>query len=211
MKKRIFSVLITIFLITFLVTSFTGCRQTFQGIGIIAGEMQAFMGQISDPKNVHEEIMNLVYIEQYTSRQTILTTSTADAHVDFDFGIEFCGVIIPQNDILIKWEQHREGEELLYFLSYGATGERKYVEFIYNRDSKILYGDAELSHLIDNFLIDYFTWCEDSEDYSSKFSLDNLGDFTYKYVNPIYDRESSDKEDLEQTIEETTTVPYFEE
>ena len=71
-------------MITFLITSFTGCRQTFQGIGIIAGEMQAFMGQIRDPKNVHEEIMNLVLREQYRespdqedTEQTIEGTTTA--------------------------------------------------------------------------------------------------------------------------------------
>jgi hypothetical protein len=192
MRKRILSVFITIFLITFLITSFTGCRHTFQGIGIIAGEMKVFMGEIRDPKNVHEEIMNLVLREQYTTGQTILITWTEDAYVDFDFGIEFCGVYIPQCNVSINWYDHKEVEELQYYFSYVEAGNRIRVHFIYNRDSKILYGDGELSHLIDNFLIDYFTWCEDSEDYSSKFSLDNLGDFTYKYVNPIYDRESSD-------------------
>ena len=77
MKKRLIIVLVAFLSIALLITAFTG--------GFTKGVLS---GKIYRPQNVYEEIWNLVLIEQHTRNQTVLTASTKDAEVDFDFGFD---------------------------------------------------------------------------------------------------------------------------
>lgn len=142
--------------------------------------------KIYRPQNVYEEIWNLVLTEQHTGNQTVLTSSTNDTVVDFDFGYEFVGIHIPECNVTVGWES--EGEEL-FFLFPLEHGE--YAHYIYNYDTKTLFGDADFNYLIENFLTDYFEWCEESSDFTSGYSAESLGCFTFQYENPIYNRELS--------------------
>lgn len=62
------------------------------------------------------------------------------------------------------------------------------IHFVYNYETKTLYGNTEHSYILENFLEDYFKWCEDSEDFSSDYSMESLGDVTFQYTKDIEDR-----------------------
>lgn len=172
MKKRIViisTILLSIFL---LIAFFTGGFRK----GIISGK-------IYRPQNVYEEIWNLVLIEQHTEKQTVLTSSTKDAYVDFDFGFHFVGVIIPECNVTISWWKN-DGKMALSFMFPLDNGE--YAHFIYSYETKTLFGDTDFSYLTDKFLTDYFEWCETATDFSSEYSIKELGVYTFQYENPIY-------------------------
>lgn len=132
-------------------------------------------GVIYRPRNVFEEIWNLVLTEQYTGKQTVLTTATKDAYVDFEFGFHFVGIYIPEANTSIHWRT--EGEELRFHV---YLGDRKDVSFIYNHETKTLFGDSDFSYLKDMFLANYFEWCKASSDFSSAYTIDALGDVTFQ-------------------------------
>ena len=145
-------------------------------------------GRIYCPQNVYEEIWNLVLAEQHTRNQTVLTSATKDAYEDFDLGIHFVGIHIPECNVTISW--HRtEGVKELSFQFPLDRG--KYTQFIYNYETKTLFGNTDFSYLMDNFLMDYFEWCEDATEFSSSYSADELGVYIFQYANPIYNRELS--------------------
>jgi len=128
----------------------------------------------------------MVSTEQHTKKSTPLT-STEESFVDFDFGIDFVGIIIPECNVTVGW-WNVEGTKELSFLFWLEKGE--YVHFLYNRQSKTLFGDRALSYLMDNFLADYFKWCKAADGFSVSFSEDDPGDFLFRYSeDPINDRD----------------------
>ena len=171
MKKWLLIVLSAILLVTLIIAHFT---EGFQ--------KNTFTGRLYTPENVYEEIWNLFVIEEHTRNKTILTSSTEDAYEDWDLGFDFVGVYIPQYNFSINWETYQK--EIGFSFWYKETD----VHFIYDYETKTLYGDNEFSFLMDNFLIHYFEWCAEGSDFSSEYSADSLGDFTFKYVNPLYMR-----------------------
>ena len=172
MKKRLIIVFVAFLSIALLITVFTG-----------GFTKSVLSGKIYRPQNVYEEIWNLVLIEQHTRNRTVLTSSTKDAEVDFDFGIEFVGIHIPECNVTISWRS--AGEELSFLF---PLGQGEYVNFIYNYKTKILFGDADFSYIMENFLTDYFEWCKVASDFSSGYSAESLGDAAFQYVNPIWER-----------------------
>lgn len=134
-------------------------------------------GRIYRPRNVYEEIWNLLLTEQYTRKQTVLTTATKDAYVDFDFGIDFVGVYIPESSTSIHWDWGAEREGISFSV---RLGDRKNVYFTYNYETKTLFGDSDFSYLKDMFLTNYFEWCKASSDFSSAYAIDALGDVTFQ-------------------------------
>lgn len=134
-------------------------------------------GKIYRPRNVYEEIWNLVLTEQYTGKQTVLTTATKDAYVDFDF-VSFVGVYIPESNTSIHWDWEQGKREGIRFSVY--LGDRKNVHFTYNYETKTLSGETDFSYLKDMFLTNYFEWCKASSDFSSAYAIDELGDVTFQ-------------------------------
>lgn len=104
-------------------------------------------GKIYRPQNVYEEIWNLVVTEEHTTKQTVLTTSTKDADVDFDFGYEFVGIHIPECNVTIGWWNNTEDTELSFLFSNRLDGDGDYVHFVYNYKTKTLFGNTEFSFL----------------------------------------------------------------
>lgn len=135
-------------------------------------------GKIYRPRNVFEEIWNLVLTEQYTGKQTVLTTATKDAYVDFDFGFHFVGVYIPESSTSIHWDWEQGKREGISFSVH--LGDRKNVYFTYNYETKTLSGETDFSYLKDMFLTNYFEWCKASSDFSSAYAIDALGDVTFQ-------------------------------
>lgn len=139
-------------------------------------------GHIYFPQNVFEEIWNMVVAEEHR-QETLLTSATEDAYVDWDFGFDFVGVYIPS----CKVSLHTRYEELqLTGMTIYFWLEDQYYQFDYIYETKMLYGDVEEAYLIEHFLTDYFQWYEFTSASSSKFSLDDLGDYTYLYTDPIW-------------------------
>lgn len=165
MKKWKIVVLVILLLTTLLTVCVTG-----------GFTKNLFTGKIYRPRNVYEEIWNMVVTEQHTRKQTVLTTSTEDAEADFDFGYHFVGVHIPECNMTIGWET--TGEEL--FFSF-PLGKGVYARFIYNYEAKTLYGNTIHSYLMDRFLTNYFEWCEAASDFSSRYDAKHLGDFAFRY------------------------------
>ncbi len=137
--------------------------------------------ELKETRNVFDEIWNLMVLERYSVKQTVLTSSTKDAYVDYDLG-EFESIVIPHFNLNISWWSSGDGERELCF--FYRIGDGEYAIFLYNYKSKTLYGDTDFSYLIDNFLTDYFEWCNDD----TRYCIDNLGDYTFEYANPIYNR-----------------------
>ena len=175
MKKWLRIVLSAVLLAVLIFAIFTG--------GFQKGKIS---GKLYTPDNVYEEIWNLFVTEEHTRNKTVLTSSTEGAYQDWDFGFHFVGVYIPEHNFSINWSTYHE--EIGFNFWYEETD----VHFIYDYKTKTLYGDTEFSHLMDNFLTHYFEWCAEDSDFSSDYSPDSLGEYTFKYVNPIYMRNIKD-------------------
>jgi len=163
--------------------------------GVFAILTQGFTkGVLTDkiyrPQNVFEEIWNLLLVEERTSKQTVLTTGTKDAYVDTDLGFDFVGVYIPENRASIHWYRPTGGgKELKLLYDSRQVGD---IQYIYNYETKTLYSDGDFSYLLNYFLAHYFNWCAVDPNFSSNFSKDHLGYYSYQYVNPIWQRELTD-------------------
>lgn len=142
----------------------TGCRN------------HASSDWIDRPQNVFEEIWNLVLTEQHTDRDTVLT-STARSEVDYDLGVEFVGIHIPACNVTIGWYEAENGKQLSLLF---PLGKGEYVRFCYDRETKTVYGNADISYLKKEFLSAYFSWCDSSLEYVSDFSIDTLGEFQFR-------------------------------
>ena len=169
MKKKVFGIISVLLVILLFVCGLTG----FFTKGVISKH-------IYFPQNVFEEIWNMLASEEFGG-ETLLTTGTEDAYVDFDFGIDFVGVYIPACDTSLHWSGVDDGGMKIYL----HDGEETY-QFIYVYDTKMLYGDADEAYLIEQFLTCYFQWFEVTSHLSSKFSLENLGEYTYQFADPVY-------------------------
>ena len=148
--------------------------------------------KISQPQNVYEEIWNLLLVEEKMKglKKTVLTASTEGAEADYDWREgpdSFHYLDIPECQVSLSWEVVNGEQELkFWFAPSSKYGKGK--EFIYNRTTNTLYGNTEHSYILENFLEDYFKWCEDSEDFSSDYSMESLGDVTFQYTKDIEDR-----------------------
>lgn len=127
-------------------------------------------GKIYRPDNVYEEIWNMVVAEQF-GEPTVLTTSKEDSRVQYDFG-GFGYISIPEHNMWMKWEYR-----MLSFYFF-EDGERENANFLYDYETNTLYGEAEFEYYVENFLQHYFEWNKEE----TKYSLDNLGNAAYEYV-----------------------------
>ena len=112
----------------------------------------------------------MVVAEQF-GEPTVLTTSKEDSHVQYDFG-GFGYISIPEHNMWMKWESR-----MLSFYFF-EDGEREHANFLYDYETNTLYGEAEFEYYVENFLQHYFEWNKDE----TKYSLDNLGNAAYEYV-----------------------------
>lgn len=164
MKKR-FLIILSCFALVFATTlTLTG--------GFTKGVLSRY---IYFPRNVYEEIWNLVLSEEYGGN-TVLS-SIDSTYVDYDLGM-FQSIYIPDCNMVLSWWDG---------LSFQFRTEKgKYIHFVYDYDSQTLSGDAEAAYLAEHFLQDYFQWCKASPDFSSNYSMDDLGEFSYQYADPVY-------------------------
>ena len=95
------------------------------------------------------------------------------------------------NKLSIGWRSTNGNTELSFLFSSRVDGDVDRIHFLYNYETKTLFGDTEFSYLLENFLVDYFQWCENSTDFSSNYSVESLGDIPFQYINPIWKRELS--------------------
>lgn len=141
-------------------------------------------GRLYRVENVWEEIWNLMVSEKHGTR-TVLTTSTGDWYVDYDFGqfdhvyiavCDGCGVTLSfHHDYgLCIWLTETDGEQKTTTL------------YTYDYRSHTLCGAREEDYLTDRLLSSYFSWVgEDSE-----FDLESLGKYSFvmmEYPLSIFD------------------------
>lgn len=166
MKKWLCISFIALLLLASIVTLLTGGFQK----GVLSG-------RIYRPRNVYEEIWNLVLTEEYSEKDTVLTTGTNDSDVDFDFGIEFVGIHIPECNITICWES--EGKELCFLFSERLDRNGPYIRFIYNYETQTLIGNTHFSYFMENFISDYFDWCKADREFNSNYDTEALGEYEF--------------------------------
>ena len=167
MKKR-FSVIFISLILTLVMLSLTGCGMTYR------------KNLIKEPQNVFEEIRNMFVNEEH-GKKTPLSLSTESAYNDYDLG-EFVALHIPDCNMYISWNRiaNADPELTIRFFNDDAT-------FIYDHDTKTLYGEKELSYMEEKFLNKYFEWTSaDSGYFVSEFSEDALGDFTFQYEETVH-------------------------
>ena len=167
MKKR-FSVIFISLILTLVMLSLTGCGITYR------------KNLIKEPRNVFEEIRNMFVNEEH-GKETPLTLSTESAYNDYDLG-EFVALHIPDCNMCISWNRiaNADPELKICFFNDDAT-------FIYDHDTKTLYGEKDLSYIEGKFLSKYFEWTSaDSGYFVSEFSKDALGDFTFQYEETVH-------------------------
>ncbi len=135
--------------------------------------------KIYRPDNVYEEIWNL-YVKEQFGGDTVLTTSKENSEAQYEFG-QFMYIRIPDYSMIISWESRT-----LAF-DFFTDDERILVKFLYDYETKTLYGEEEFEYFAENFLQHYLEWNKEE----TKYSLDNLGnvDFQYvEYANSIYSK-----------------------
>jgi hypothetical protein len=192
MKKWIIIAIAIILLIALTLSLLmTWLRMAFKVAYRLLASIDMYSRKISQPQNVYEEIWNLLLTEERTSKNTVLTTSTEDAEVDWEALGGFEGVHIPECHMSIRWWTYNNRETELYFTISRSSDWHENARYIYNRTTNTLYGDTAESFLLDNFIKDYFQWCEDAENFSSDYSMEDMGDVTFQYVEDLWDREQS--------------------
>ncbi len=152
-----------------------------------------FTNHIYFPQNVYEEIWNMLVSEEQ-GKPTVLSTGTEEAEVVWSDdphtggwdGKTFGCVRYPESEKRIGWRGSHGTTELLTFVFYENWPEETETEFGYDCKTKTLYGTKEEAWIAEHFFKDYFQWCEENEDFSSSFSIDDLGDFRYQKVELLY-------------------------
>lgn len=134
--------------------------------------------KIYRPDNVYEEIWNMVVSEQFGG-DTVLTTSTEGAYVKFGLG-QFEQVNIPKLNMAVLWmyDPHK-------LLKFSFITEEGYVNFVYDYEAKMLYGNEQPEFLMEKFLKYYFEWNKEK----TKYSLDSLENTPFKYVDNVFNRD----------------------
>ncbi len=198
MKRWIIFTIVFILLIALILTLLvTWLRMAFNAafklFASIKTEPLFYPNKIDHPKNVYEEIWNLLLIEQYSNKKTVLTSSTEGArehHNREDYPDSFKYIQIRECNTSISWYTINGEDELYFYLVLSPDGIMN-AKYTYNRTTKTLYGETELYFLLENFLEDYFQWCEESEDFSSDYSMESLGEFSFQYADPAQRNEQS--------------------
>ena len=168
--------------VNWLKTVFTEFFSLFVGVPLFPSDTRKETMKISHPQNVYEEIWNLLLIEEYSNKKTVLTSSTEGARERH--GREgFQYIQIRECNTSISWYTINGEEELYFYLVLSPDGLMD-AKYTYNRTTKTLYGETELYFLLENFLEDYFQWCEESEDFSSNYSMKAMGEFAFQYADP---------------------------
>lgn len=153
-----------------------------------------FTNHIYFPRNVYEEIWNMLAAEE-RGKTTPLTTAADDAEEvwyedpytgGWD-GQSFSSIQYRNTKRRINWrESYKYEKVLLEFHCNANWPDERETEFGYDFETKTLYGTKEEAWVVENFLTDYFRWCEEDSDFESAFSMEDLGDFHYQKVESLF-------------------------
>ena len=135
--------------------------------------------KIYRPENVYEEIWNLVVLEQFGG-ETVLTTSTEESYEKYNLG-GFEHIVIPEYNMSISWEYQPYKMLLIYFCNVGG----ECAGFLYDYETNTLYGEADFEYFAEHFLQHYLEWNKEE----TKYSLDNLGNANFQYVESVFNLE----------------------
>ena len=109
--------------------------------------------------------------------KTVLTASTEGAYDKFDLG-EHIKIYDPEVCISWMYDPHK----LLEFFFITEDG---FVSFVYDYETKTLYGEEQPEFLMENFLKYYLEWNKEE----TKYTPDNLGNVSFKHVDNVFSRE----------------------
>lgn len=129
------------------------------------------------PKNVFDQIYWEVKKAEYKQDSVLLSgTDSAEARYDRNlFTFDFAGISIPDLDMDIF---EHDGYLHITFIQYNEYGQDASTHFVYNPNTKKLYGEQSMQYLVDNFLVHYFGWWADAGK-ENRYSCDDLGKFTF--------------------------------
>lgn len=168
MKKAILALL----LITTALFTLSGCRG-----GFFSG-MPDGLKRVKNVQNVYDEIYNCVY-DEWAGKNTVLTGASSGGWVDYDLGA-FDAVRIEKNNIVLAFYNNGKGVYQLYIAIHTEKSLSSSVSYRYNPQTKTLSGKNDEQYITDDFIKYYFEWNDKSQIFSSNYSEDNLGEYTYE-------------------------------
>ena len=136
--------------------------------------------RVRNPQNVYDELWNL-FVAESQGETTVLTTATKDTR--FRITDESISLSIPEGNIVLEWDcssynaKGKQGKGVLRIRMWDDDGKSHW--YWYDNESKVLRGeDAEM--YMKRWLRKYYQWCEESDTFSSQFSADDRGTYTYQ-------------------------------
>ena len=132
------------------------------------------------PQNVYDEIWNL-FVAQWQGETTLLTTATENA--EFRAFENSITLSMPEGDAFLRWSSGYSNKkedyeaDVIWIRVWDSEGEE--YGYFYDTYSKEIRSDDYEKYLLE-FVMRYFQWCEESADFSSSFSPDNLGKYTFR-------------------------------
>ncbi len=181
MRKKIKLVAFVLVISVFSCSVFSGC--ILFDLGRVISRYQLEQSKIDPVENVFDEIYNLI-IDARLGNETFLTDK--DIYLDYDFG-EFDNLQIQNcngNRIVITFI-NEDGVKLFMRIYVWKGEERAAVPYDYDFETKKLYGEKDFDFFCEAFLTEYCKWAENE----SQFTADNLGNYSFKEVTPIWDKE----------------------
>ena len=159
MKKTILALL----LITTALFTLSGCRG-----GFFSG-MPGDLKKVRNVQNVYDEIWNCLY-EEYAGKNSVLIGASSGGRRNVDLGT-IQGVNIKKYNISLWFADN--GKKLSISLNDSGF-------YTYDASMKTLTGNNDEQYIADNFIKYYFEWNGKSQIFSSNYSEDNLGEYTYE-------------------------------
>lgn len=132
------------------------------------------------PQNVCDEIWNL-FVAEWQGETTLLTTATKNA--EFRDYKSMITLSMPEGDAYLWWSSSSSNKkedyeaDVIWIRVWDSKGEE--YGYFYDTYSKEIRSEDNEKYLRE-FLMRYFQWCEESDDFSSSFSPDDLGTYTFR-------------------------------
>ncbi len=138
-------------------------------MGNLFSGMPGDLKKVRNAENVYDEIWNCVY-EEYAGKNSVLTGASSDGRPVIDLGT-IQGVNINKYNVSLRFEDN--GKKLSISLNDG-------VFYTYHANTKTLTGNKDEQYITDNFIKYYFEWNDKSQLFSSGYSPDDLGEYTFE-------------------------------